>query len=202
MINFSFNGIKNSMFSFTFFNFSITSGNEKKPEVQRVENIAEEPCRLSENEPSPKEFTDYKTTLCRWDIKLIDEVEDDVTLYLFIQKRTEKISSWNLITPVVLENTTGKISQFDSGCFALQGSGGGLSNTRLLMYYLQLHREKGFKVYVVPKVVDNQLLDSFEYTDSGTTLSDILHNSTDLINYQKNQFKWIYKQYLYLIEKI
>ena len=141
-----------------------------------------------------REYKDYKTTLGGWETDLIEKINDDLIAYLFIQKERES-SAWNLVAPVLLEITTGRIIQYGLGYFALQGCGGGLNNTSSILYYLNKHQEKGYKIYIAPKVVNTKLLRSFEFIDSGTTLGNLLDNSIDLINYRKGRCEWIYKQY-------
>ncbi|GAB1856142.1 hypothetical protein MHTCC0001_09770 [Flavobacteriaceae bacterium MHTCC 0001] len=192
IFNLSFNGIKNTLNSFSVFNISFN----KKEEISKIsENVEERPVSLKEKAPS-----DYKTTLGGWNLNIIDKIEDDLIVYLFIQKET-KSSAWNLVAPIVLEKSTGKINQYGLGYFALQGMGGGLSNTSSLFFRLKNHKSKGFKVSILPKIVNSELLSKYEYVDGGVKLSDLIENSLDLINYRKEPFDWIYKQYIELLEK-
>src|SRR5690606_7222639 len=126
--------------------------------------------------------------------------KDDLIVYLFIQKE-RKFSTWNLVAPIILEKSTGKINQYGLGYFALQGTGGGLSNTSSILFLLKNHKNKGFKVSILPKIVDSELLGNYEYVDSGVKLSDLIENSFDLISYRKEPFDWIYKRYIELLQK-
>lgn len=190
MINFNFNGIKSTLSSFNLFNISFN----KKEEIQNQVNVEFPPLETK------KEIKDYKTLLHGSNINVIEKMNNDLTVYLFIQKDKDS-SAWNLVVPVILERVTGKITQFGQGYFALEGSGGGLGNTDMLLYFLRRHKDKGFAVSIRPMIVNNELLNGFEYVDSGVKLTDLLDNPIELMNYQKGPFKWIYNQYAELIEK-
>ncbi|MCL6220418.1 hypothetical protein [Zunongwangia pacifica] len=192
MINLNYNGIKNTLSSV--FNIPIDRGLNKENSELEMENES-----IIEIEDKPI-FKDYKTTLGGWNIDLIDKINDNVIVYFFIQK-TKDSSAWNLVAPVILEKSTGKINQYGLGYFALEGSGGGLSNMSSIMFYLKKHREKGYEVSLLPKIVENKLLSDYEFVDSGIKLTDLTENSIDLINYRKESFKWIYKQYNELLSK-
>jgi len=194
MINLSYNGIKNPLASFNVFNISINRSLDKKTSELTIENKS-----ITTIEEKPI-FKDYKTTLGGWNINLIDKVNDNVIVYFFIQK-TKGSSAWNLVAPVILEKSTGKINQYGLGYFALEGSGGGLSNMSSIMYYLKKHREKGYEISLLPKIVENKLLNDYEFVDSGIKLTDLTENSIDLINYRKEAFECIYKQYNELLSK-
>ena len=195
MVNLSYNGIKNTIASFNLFSISINRG-KNEGEIQLEEKEGKE-LHVANKIP---EFMDNKTTLGGWNINLVNKISDDIIVYFFIQKE-KSYSSWNLVAPVILEKSTGKIYQYGLGYFALEGCGGGLRNTKSIIYNLKRHMEKGFQVSIIPKVVDNALLRSFEYVDSGTRLSDLLEKSTDLISYRKDTFEMIYKQYQELLDK-
>ncbi|MGY0425694.1 MAG: hypothetical protein ACWIPI_02545, partial [Polaribacter sp.] len=119
MINLNYNGIKNTLSPFNLFNIFININrgvNKKCPELI-IENESATPI---EEKPI---FKDYKTTLGGWNIDLIDKINENVIVYFFIQK-TKDSSAWNLVAPVILEKSTGKINQYGLGYFALEGSGG------------------------------------------------------------------------------
>lgn len=185
------NAVKNSMLSFTFFNLS---NNFNKKEKSKILNLESTETIEAIN------FTESKTTLSTNQFHLIDNINDNVIVYLFIQK-DKKSSAWNLIAPIVEEKRTGKIFQFGLGYFALQGSGGGISNICSLFSHLRNLKERGFKVDILPKIADTSLINDFEYLDSGIKLQDLLNDSIDLINYRKEKFSEIYKEYIRLIEK-
>lgn len=185
------NAVKNSMLSFTFFNLS---NNFNKKEKSKILNLESTETIEAIN------FTESKTTLSTNQFHLIDNINDNVIVYLFIQK-DKKSSAWNLIAPIVEEKRTGKIFQFGLGYFALQGSGGGISNIWSLFSHLRNLKERGFKVDILPKIADTSLINDFEYLDSGIKLQDLLNDSIDLINYRKEKFSEIYKEYIRLIEK-
>lgn len=192
ILNLNFNGIKNTLNSFNVFNVSF----HKQREVSKIsDNIEEKPMSSKKIKP-----TDHKTTLGGWNLDIIDKIKDDLIVYLFIQKE-RKFSTWNLVAPIILEKSTGKINQYGLGYFALQGTGGGLSNTSSMLFLLKNHKNKGFKVSILPKIVDSELLGNYEYVDSGVKLSDLIENSFDLISYRKEPFDWIYKQYIELLQK-
>lgn len=192
MIKFDFSGIKNTLMSNTLLSFSFNFNRTKKDDNIVVKNdaVIEE----------VKKYTDYKTTLYGDEIDVVGKINDDIIVYLFIEKEKDS-SAWNLVVPVIIEKSTNRIIQFGSGWFALEGCGGGLGNTSSLIYNLKKHIEKGYKVSILPKVVDNKLLYDYEYCDSNINLSDLLENSIDLINYRKDAFKWIYKQYQEILQK-
>ena len=100
-----------------------------------------------------------------------------------------------MVVPVVIKDKTGKTYQYKKGSFALQGCGGGLNNMSLLMKYLSQHKSQGYKVSVIPLVVENELLNGFQFFDSQITLTTLLDDNIDLILYRKNQFEWIYHNY-------
>jgi hypothetical protein len=185
------NAVKNSILSFTFFNLSNNFNKKEKSKILNLEST-ETIDRIN--------FTESKTTLSTNQFHLIDNINDNVIVYLFIQK-DKKSSAWNLIAPIVEEKRTGKIFQFALGYFALQGSGGGISNICSLFSHLRNLKERGFKVDILPKIADTSLINDFEYIDSGIKLQDLLNDSIDLINYRKEKFSEIYKEYIRLIEK-
>lgn len=192
ILNLNFNGIKNTLNSFNVFNISFN----KQQEISNIpENIKEKPISLEDKKP-----TDYKTTLGGWNLDIIDKINDDLIVYLFIEKEKSS-SAWNLVAPIILEKSTGKINQYGLGYFALQGMGGGLGNTSSMLFHFKNHKKKGFKVSILPKIVDSELLANYEYVDSGVKLSDLIENSFDLINYRKEPFDWIYKKYIELLHK-
>ncbi|MEA9414296.1 hypothetical protein [Flavobacterium sp. PL02] len=191
MINLNLNGISNTLNENNFLNVSVNLNRKKEKETieQAIPTVTEIPT-----------FKDRKTTLGSSKIELIDKIKDDIIVYLFIQKNKEH-SAWNLIAPVIVERGSGKTYQYHYNYFALEGTGGGLSNTSSILYYLKKHAEKGFQVLIAPKITDNLLMNAFEYADSGIKLSDLLEDSIDLHNYRKDSFEWIYKQYQELITK-
>ncbi|UOQ67973.1 hypothetical protein [Hymenobacter volaticus] len=196
MIDFSYNGIKNTFGSFSLFNISIYA---KKEQIQIQDEIKPDPLKVD----IKPVFTDFKTTLGGSDVTLIEGIKDNIDVYLFIERYKDH-SSWNLVVPVISEQSTGRvIYQYGLGYFALEGSGGGLSKTDSMMFYLKKHKEKGFNVSIFPMVIDNEYLNNFEYVDSGTKLNDLTHNcnATELIHYRKDSFEWIYKKYKELIKK-
>lgn len=185
------NGVKNSLFSFTFLNVSNNFNKKEKSEILNLEAI-EIIDKITFREP--------KTTLSTNHFNLLNKINGNVIVYLFIQKNRSS-SAWNLIAPVVLEKETGKFFQFGLGYFSLQGSGGGLSNTCSLFSHLRKLKERGFQVEILPKIVRTSLMSDFEYLDSGIKLQDLLDSSIDLINYRKESFSWIYQEYQRLVEK-
>ena len=154
MINLNYNGIKNSLLSYSMFSFTY---NRRVNNIILENKIEEDHKKIEEN----KVFKDYKTTLGRNDIDIIDKINDNIIVYLFIQKN-KTFSSWNLVVPVIKEKTTEKLYQFRLGDFALEGQGGGLRNTELFINSIKKHNNKGFKVPLLPKVIDNKLLTNFE----------------------------------------
>lgn len=192
MIKFDFGGIKNSLMSNTLLSLSFNFNRARKANAVVVnDDVVVE---------KVKKYIGYKTTLYGDEIDVVGKISDDIIVYLFIEKEKD-ISAWNLVVPVIIEKSTNRITQFGSGWFALEGCGGGLGNTSSLIYNLRKHIEKGYKVSILPKVVENKLLYDYEYCDSNIKLSDLLENSIDLINYQKDVFKWIYQQYQELLQK-
>lgn len=189
MINLKLTGVSNTFASFNFLNIpiSINKGKEKK----KIKPEISEPIKMPE-------YTDRKSTLNGWRVDLIENINEDVILYLFIQKDVQ-YSAWNLLMPILLHRISGKIYQYDFNCFVLQGVGGGLSNTVNFFYYLRQLKQKGFQVSIVAKVTDSNLMNSFEYADSGIKLNDLIESSVDLINYRKNEFMSIYEKYQELI---
>lgn len=195
-ISISFDAIKNTLMSINLVSFSFNFGKKIKADDSIV---------IKNNnhlEAIEKQiYSDYKTTLGRSSIKLIDGIKNDLIVYLFLEKEKAEGIAWNLAVPVVVENLTEKSYQFDLGCFALEGSGGGLWSTSLLLNSLKKHSEKGYKVSVVPKVIPNKFLRDFQYFDSGLKINNLLENSIDLINYRKGSFIWIYKKYQELMDE-
>lgn len=145
-------------------------------------------------------FREPKTTLSTNHFDLLSKINKNVIVFLFIQKDRSN-STWNLISPIVKEKDTGKFFQFGLGYFALQGSGGGLSNTCSLFSHLKKLKNRGFQVDILPKIAETSLMSDFEYLDSGIKLQDLIDNSIDLINYREKSFSWIYQEYQRLLEK-
>lgn len=185
------NAVKNSMFSFTFFNLSNNFNEKEKSKILNLESVATIEKAI---------YREPKTTLSTNHFDLIDKINSNVIVYLFIQKDRSN-SAWNLISPIVHEKETGKIFQFGLGYFALQGSGGGLSNISSLFSHLKKLKYSGFQVDILPKITDNSLMSDFEYLDSGIKLQDLLDNSIDLINYRNESFSWIYQEYQRQLKK-
>jgi len=191
MINLNYNGIKNTLISFSLLNINIGKKVENKKVVEN---------KISENNIILHNPKDYKTTLGGTKINLIDKMIGNLSVYLFIEKEKEN-NFWNMVVPVIIEKNTNKMYQYKNGCFALEGSGGGLSNTSSIIRYLKLHTEKGYNVSIAPKVIENELLNNFNFIDSQVNLDTLIEKSTDLILYRKNEFEWIYFQYEKLISE-
>lgn len=199
MFNLNFNGIKNTLSTYNLFNFSFNfflNFEKKKNIKQELDSIEQ----TIQNIKEVQIYSDHKTTLSGSCTDRIEKLTDDLRVYLFIQKNKES-SAWNLVAPVIYECSTGEVTQYSLGYFALQGSGGGLGSISSMFYHLKNHIKKGYKVSIFPKVVDNTILKNFEYVDSGLKLQDVIDKSTRLIHYQKDVFKWIYKQYIELVDK-
>lgn len=194
MISLNYSGIKNTLASFNILNITFNKKEKLHDSIKPDLTIEEIPAQVR------KILKDNKTLLQGSDIQVIEKMNDDLIVYLFIQKDKDS-SAWNLVVPVILERITGKITQFGQGYFSLEGSGGGLSNTDSFLYFLERHKNKGYTVSIRPLIIENDLLNGFEYVDSGVKLMDLLDDPIELIHYQKGPFKWIYKQYVELIEK-
>lgn len=190
MINIDFNGFKEVFFSPSLINISFNINKKSKEEI----------IHKSEDIIVKKEYCDYKTTLGGWGLNEIKKFNEDITVYLFIQK-FKTSSAWNLVAPFVQGDRTNKNIQYGLGYFALEGLGGGIGNTDMLMFHLHNHKKKNYKVNIIPLVIENELLSDFEFVDSGVTLSNLLENSIPLINYRKDSFDWIYNQYNKLIDE-
>ncbi|WP_293688948.1 MULTISPECIES: hypothetical protein [unclassified Spirosoma] len=147
-----------------------------------------------------RKYTDYKTPLGGSSIGMISEFESDIRVYLFIEKSKEG-SAWNLIAPIVKCVHTDEVYDFDISCFALEGCGGGLSNTDSIFYHASKLKNKGYKVYITSRVIDNELLKAYQYIDSNIKLKDLLENSIKLVNYRKNEFIYIHKKFNELATK-
>lgn len=193
MLKFNLNGITNSFTLFNGVSISLNKGKEKEEPTNTV---------LVENaKPSEKKLNDRKSLLGGWQTYEVNQLSCDLNAYLFVQKQTQSYSAWNLVVPIIHERETNRIFQFGIGYFALEGCGGGLGNTDTLIGRLIRLSEKGIKVNLIPRVIDAELLDKFEYLDSGLKLSDLIENSIDLINYKDGKFKWIYKNYIEIVKK-
>ncbi len=195
MINFNYNGIKNTLASFAVFNINL--------EIN-FSNKAIELVKLKKTDKVTKaKPKDYKTTLGGARINLIEKLNGDLVTYLFIEKnKIWEHNTWNMVVPVIIESKTKVIYQYTNGNFALEGSGTGLGSTRSILRYLKLHMDKGFNVSIIPKVIDNNLLHNFKFVDSDVDLDMLLKKSIDLILYRKNEFEWIYRQYKELLYEL
>ena len=193
MFNFNISQIANS-FSIFSFNYSV----KKEIESQKKEQI-----QKKEDNESVSDKRDYKTTMSGSKIELIGRLNEDIVIYLFIQKEKENGISWNLVVPIVKCLTSNTILQYGLGFFALQGSGGGLNSTNSIFISAKKLKEKGYNVIFSPRVIKkNQLLKEFEYCDNNLTLDDLDKNSIPLCNYLINDtFISIYKKYNEFIER-
>lgn len=193
MFNFNISQIANS-FSIFSFNYSV----KKEIESQKKEQI-----QKKEDNESVSDKRDYKTTMSGSKIELIGRLNEDIVIYLFIQKEKENGISWNLVVPIVKCLTSNTILQYGLGFFALQGSGGGLNSTNSIFISAKKLKEKGYNVIFSPRVIkNNQLLKEFEYCDNNLTLDDLDKNSIPLCNYLINDtFVSIYKKYNEFIER-
>lgn len=193
MFNFNISQIANS-FSIFSFNYSV----KKEIESQKKEQI-----QKKEDNESVSDKRDYKTTMSGSKIELIGRLNEDIVIYLFIQKEKENGISWNLVVPIVKCLTSNTILQYGLGFFALQGSGGGLNSTNSIFISAKKLKEKGYNVIFSPRVIkNNQLLKEFEYCDNNLTLDDLDKNSIPLCNYLiKDTFISIYKKYNEFIER-
>jgi hypothetical protein len=193
MFNFNISQIANS-FSIFSFNYSV----KKEIESQKKEQI-----QKKEDNESVSHKRDYKTTMSGSKIELIGKLNEDIVIYLFIQKEKENGISWNLVVPIVKCLTSNTILQYGLGFFALQGSGGGLNSTNSIFISAKKLKEKGYNVIFSPRVIkNNQLLKEFEYCDNNLTLDDLDKNSIPLCNYLINDtFESIYKKYNEFIER-
>ena len=193
MFNFNISQIANS-FSIFSFNYSV----KKEIESQKKEQI-----QKKEDNESVSDKRDYKTTMSGSKIELIGKLNEDIVIYLFIQKEKENGISWNLVAPIVKCLTSNTILQYGLGFFALQGSGGGINSTNSIFISAKRLKEKGYNVIFSPRVIkNNQLLKEFEYCDNNLTLDDLDKNSIPLCNYLINDtFESIYKKYNEFIER-
>lgn len=193
MFNFNISQIANS-FSIFSFNYSL----KKEIESQKKEQI-----QKKEDNESVSDKRDYKTTMSGSKIELIGKLNEDIVIYLFIQKEKENGISWNLVAPIVKCLTSNTILQYGLGFFALQGSGGGINSTNSIFISAKRLKEKGYNVIFSPRVIkNNQLLKEFEYCDNNLTLDDLDKNSIPLCNYLINDtFISIYKKYNEFIER-
>lgn len=193
MFNFNISQIANS-FSIFSFNYSV----KKEIESQKKEQI-----QKKEDNESVSDKRDYKTTMSGSKIELIGRLNEDIVIYLFIQKEKENGISWNLVVPIVKCLTSNTILQYGLGFFALQGSEGGLNSTNSIFISAKKLKEKGYNVIFSPRVIkNNQLLKEFEYCDNNLTLDDLDKNSIPLCNYLINDtFISIYKKYNEFIER-
>jgi hypothetical protein len=192
MINLDLNGVKNAFFPSYLINISIN--------INRQKEVNKEPITELNAVEVKKKYYDNKTTLGGWALNEINKFNEDITVYIFIQKQ-KTFSAWNLVAPFFIGLESKKTIQFGLGYFALEGSGGGLSKTEMLMFHLNKHKQKGYNVNMLPMVIESELLENFEYVDSGVTLSNLLENAIPLINYRKDSFEWIYKQYNELVDE-
>jgi hypothetical protein len=185
ILNINLGGIRNTLASFNFINVSF-GGKSSEEKLNKVE-VNKAPIPVEK-----RVYKDAKTVLAGSATKLIENIADDVVVYLFLGKEKQSYSAWNTLIPVVLEKSTQRIHQYGSGRFALEGSGGGLSNTTSLLHYLKLHKEKGFSVQVLPFVIDESCLHDFEYADSGIGLAELKAEATQLSLYRKREFIYIH----------
>jgi len=191
MIHINFNGIKTTLASLTFFSLNISFSNNSS-EKEKFEELPEKMMKPI--------FKIKKTTLCSSRVSQIQQFKDDLNVYFFVGEEKE-LNSWNLVSPILEEKSSGRITQYGLGQFALEGCGGGLNRTDSIMYQLKNQKDKGYQIHMRPLIVDNELLRNFEFIDSGTKLSDLINNSTDLDLYSKESFKWIHNQYRVMVLK-
>jgi len=189
----SINGVKNTLASVNLFNINLRAEKQLNNKLIETQNVVEECIKHK------KVYKDYKCSLGGWSLGLIGKMEGDLIAYLFIQKNKDE-SAWNLVNPIIIEKNTGKEYFFGLGYFALEG-GGGLSKTESVIRLLMEHKNKGNNVSILPKVVDNKLLEDYGYWDSNLKTNDLLSDTIDLVNYQKNEFSHIYKKYQEIIEE-
>lgn len=183
-----FNVFKTSILPFNVLSISLNIYiNKEKPESIISKDV-------TKNESLNSKQLISKTTLKKHEIGIISKIGTDVIAYLFIEKNKDR-SAWNLIAPIVLEKYSGKIYQYDMNCFALEGCGGGLRNTKDIIHELKRLSQRNINVCIIPKVIDNELIHGFEYNDSDITLNHLINNSIDLINYRIGSLQWIYKQF-------
>lgn len=195
----SFNGIKNTIASFNLINIHLNNSSENRTVIENSPSDGNKNQEITE----VKEYVDYKSSLGGWSFHLISKMDGELMVYLFIQKHKNlSMSAWNLVCPIIIEKNTQKEYYFGLGCFALEGIGGGIGKTETLLKHLEKHRNKGNKVYILPKVIDNELLDSYGYLDSGLKLTDLIDNSVDLVNYQSKEFEHIYSNFLELEKSV
>ena len=194
MINLNnFTAVKNTLFSINFFG-SLSNVDKKKNTCKF------EPSSDSDSEESkPIKLTDHKTTLNGYSFNYIKEINKDIVVFIFIQKEKE-YSSRHIVAPLIKECITRRTIQFNLCTFSLEGIGGGLGKTETLFHFLKLHFDKGFKVSVIPKVVNSQILNDFQYFDSGLKYQDLVDSSIDLVNYRKGSLEYVFRQYSKLIK--
>lgn len=196
MFKFSFNNLSNTIGAFNFINFSINLNKKNaKVQLQPEESVQKE---ITNN--NIKKWHDYKTGLHGGEISYIRDFKENITIYLFIQK-TPTLGAWNLVVPVIKGDESKRFLEFSLGSFALQGCGGGLNNTDTLFYYSEKHKNEGYNVTILPKIIESTYLDDFQYLDSNVKFDTLLENSIDLINYRKGEFVWIFKEYIRLLNK-
>lgn len=195
MISFNFGGAKFTGITINLFNITF---NKKKNNTD--EHDPEKPLPLELKPIKKQKYVEYKTTLGGSHISKIGQLEGNIIVYLFIEK-TKEVSFWNLVAPVILDERTNEAYDFELGCFALQGCGGGLSNMDSMFYHVAKLQSKGYKVSVIPKIIDNELLEAYSYIDSNVKLEDLIRESNKLIECRKNEFISIQEKFEELATK-
>ena len=192
MFNFNISQIANS---FSIFSFNYSAKNEIiSTEIELTQ-------KNDEKEIMPRKKREYKNILEISKIKLIENYNEDICIYFFIQKESSNHSSWNLILPLVKGLNTNRLLQYRLGNFCLQG-GSRLLATKNIFYSANKLRKKGYKVYSSAKIIDNNLLDDFLYLDTELTLNSLDKKSELLYHYCKiDPFEGIFNQYKNLVKE-
>jgi len=179
-----FNGFAFSLFDINVtIDFKTKTQSDKSP--RNSNTYKEDKTQKEQIEPlnlNPICFADFE--------KVLSQCEHP-NVYLMVE--LEPSTSWNLVTPVI--ETTEGLYVFSKDC-ALQGSGGGLFRTQEAIRIINKRRKQNHSIKLTAKVCPNYLLEKLRGDISAWP--ELKANS--IMNKTNDQFKWINKQYLELVE--
>ncbi|MFV0581176.1 MAG: hypothetical protein ACK5N4_03945 [Parabacteroides gordonii] len=189
---FQFSVASNAILSINLSLFTFNKSEQKQSIIEVEEDGFQKEDQKKETLPSKN---DYKTLLYGSHADRIEEFNENVNAYFFICRDRISGIAWHWVAPIIQGVTSQKTLQYALGGFALEGCGGGLNATKSIIFHLKQLEKRGYLVNYVPRLINNELLHSFQFVDTTIKLQDLITESVDLILYREDKFKYIFKQY-------
>lgn len=127
------------------------------------------------------------------------EFVGDIVLNLYIDK--EARTAYRGIYCIFLDKFSNRYYEVGQGNMALEGTGGGRIAAELLFNSLRSYRAAGHKIAVIPRIIDNEVIDDFRLLDTKETYQSLYDKSNDLYHYSESPFDQINKNFQNLYQQ-